>query len=69
MEQILLTDEEMFYIGMSLTGGGGTYADILAVMQASAQAQLKKVHGKIEAMTADGYYLDDILEALLKEIE
>ena len=31
--------------------------------------QLKKVHDKIEAMMADGYWIDDVLEALLKEIE
>jgi len=34
-----------------------------------AKAQLKKVHGKIESMVADGWFLEDILKALLEEVK
>lgn len=33
------------------------------------KAQLKKVADAIESMTADGWFLEDIVKALLKEIE
>lgn len=33
------------------------------------QAQLKKVADAIESMTADGWWLEGIVKALLKEIE
>lgn len=32
-----LTDEEIFYVGMDLTQGGGEYADITEVIRASAK--------------------------------
>ena len=34
-----------------------------------AKAQLKQVAIAIEAMTADGYWLKDIVKAILKEAE
>lgn len=40
---ILLDDDDMFYVGMDVTKGGGDYADIIEVIRTSAKAQLKKV--------------------------
>ena len=39
---ILLSDGDKFYVGMDVTKGGGDYADIYEVIDASAKAQSKK---------------------------
>ena len=73
MGQILLTKEEieaLYDEGFTPMEGldakcwrYDTYANVVA------KAQAKKIHHKIEAMVADGYSLDQILEVLLKEID
>ena len=45
---ILLDKEDRFNVGMSVTKGGGDYADIDEVIDASAKAQLKKVAKKLD---------------------
>ena len=42
MERVRLTNEDMFYVGMGVTKGGGDYADIMEVIKASAEAQRNK---------------------------
>ncbi len=39
------------------------------VLDPYLKAQLKKAHDKIESMVADGWFLEDILKALLEEIK
>ena len=42
-EDMLLIPEEVFYVGMKVSKGGGDYADIYEVIRESAKAQLEKI--------------------------
>ena len=53
----LLTDEEMFYVGMDVTKGGGNYAHIYEVITASAKAQ------DVKTLKVVGEWLEKWLEA------
>ena len=75
--KILLDNEDVFYIAMDLSKGGGEPVDTMDAIEAGAKVQLKKVVEWLEARKkwpcdycAYEYRIDgEDVEALLKEVE
>lgn len=72
---ILLDDDDRFYVGMGVTKGGGDYADIYVVIDASAKAQAKKILIKLQAiynLPDEGMFhkrLGEFIQSLMEEVK